>query len=350
MKLTRRQFLAVSALAGIGILSGGYLYTQSLRRDGSEESQGGEDDLVTPYDGDSDIFIVKTTDRSAGVRSLLENYDLSDYSGGTVVLKANFNSAHPFPASTHLDTLGAIVESLKEAGSAGITLGERSGMGDTDDVLEQMGVYELGDRLGFRVVSLDQEDRDGWEKMEADWLHWNNGFYVSKVFLESDKVVQTCCLKTHRFGGHFTMSLKNSVGLIADRVPGDAHSYMRELHGSSHQRRMIAEINKFYDVDIAIMDAIKAFVNRGPEAGDVVNPNLMLASRDRVALDAVGVAILRSHGSTEEVMRGRIFDLDQIKRAAEIGVGVASPEKIRLIPVNDDAAEDVERINEYLKG
>ncbi len=350
MKLTRRQFLAVSALAGIGILSGGYLYTQTFRKDGSEESQGREEDLVAHYAGNSDVFVVKTTDRNAGVRSLLKEYDLSDYSGATVALKANFNSAHPFPASTNLDTLEAIVENLKEAGSADITLAERSGMGATDDVLEQMGVYELGDRLGFEVISLDQEDRDGWEKMEADWLHWNDGFHLSKVFLESDKVVQTCCLKTHRFGGHFTMSLKNSVGLIADRVPGDAHSYMRELHGSSHQRRMIAEINKFYDVDIAIMDALKAFVNGGPEAGDVVNPNLMLASRDRVALDAVGVAILRSRGSTEEVMRGRIFDLDQIKRAAEIGVGVESPEKIRLIPVNDDAAEDVERISEYLKG
>ena len=256
--------MAVSALTGIGILSGGYIYTQILRKEGSEESQGGEEDLVTPYAGDADVFIVKTTDRSAGVRSLLEKFDLNDYSGGTVALKANFNSAHPFPASTHLDTLGAIVENLEEAGSSGITLAERSGMGDTDDVLEQMGVYELGDRLGFRVVSLDQEERDGWEKMEADWLHWNDGFHLSKVFLESDKVVQTCCLKTHRFGGHFTMSLKNSVGLIADRVPGDIHSYMRELHGSPHQRRMIAEINKFYDVDIAIMDAMKAFVNRGP--------------------------------------------------------------------------------------
>lgn len=350
MKLTRRQFLAVSALAGIGILSGGYLYTQTLKKEDSEESQGGEDDIVTPHVGDSDVFIVKTTDRNAGVRSLLDKYDLSDYSGGTVALKANFNSAHLFPASTHLGTLGAIVENLKGAGSAGITLAERSGMGDTDDVLERMGVYELGVRLGFRVVSLDQEERDGWEKKEADWLNWNDGFYLSKIFLESDKVVQTCCLKTHRFGGHFTMSLKNSVGLIADRVPGDTHGYMRELHGSSHQRRMIAEINRFYDVDIAIMDAIKAFVNGGPEAGDIVDPNLMLASRDRVALDAVGVAILRSHGSTEEVTRGRIFDLDQIKRAAEIGVGVASPEKIRLIPVYDDAAEDVERISEYLKG
>ena len=49
-------------------------------------------------------------------------------------------------------------------------------------------------------------------------------------------VVQTCCLKTHRYGGHFTLSLKNSVGLVAKRVPGDAYDFMRELHNSPHQR------------------------------------------------------------------------------------------------------------------
>ena len=49
-----------------------------------------------------------------------------------MALKANYNSADPFPASTHLDTLRAIVETLKAAGAGGITMAERSGMGDTE--------------------------------------------------------------------------------------------------------------------------------------------------------------------------------------------------------------------------
>jgi uncharacterized protein (DUF362 family) len=348
MRLTRRQFLAVSALAGIGVLSGGYFYMKSTKKDEPPESQDSVDEDVTPYAGESDVFIVKTTDRRAGVNSLLEKFDLSDYRGKTVALKANYNSADPFPASTHLDTIGAIVENLNEAGAVGITLAERSGMGDTDDVLEHMGVHALADSLGFDAVPLENEGADAWAKMEADWLHWEDGFYASKVFLDSEKVVQTCCLKTHRYGGHFTMSLKNSVGLVAKKVPGGSHDYMSELHGSPHQRRMIAEINGFYGVDIVVMDAIRAFVNRGPDIGDVVNPNLLLASRDRVAMDAVGVAILRSYGSTDDVMRGKIFDLDQIKRAAEIGVGVDSADKINLVPVNDDAQDVVDEIYQIL--
>ena len=63
------------------------------------------------------------------------------------------------------------------------------------------------------------------------------------------------------------------------------------------------------------MDGIKAFVDGGPEQGHEVEPMLLLASKDRVAIDAVGVAILRSYGSTHNVMNGRIFELDQLKRA-----------------------------------
>lgn len=349
MKLSRRQFLAVSALGGIGVLFGSYFFTLATRRMKHSLTQGGESEAILPHSGGSEVFMIKTSDRKAGIKSLLDQFDLNDYYGKTVALKANFNSAHPYPASTHLDLLEAIVENLKEAGAADLILAERSGMGSTHDVLDQTGVYRLSGEWGFNVVDLDHEDRDKWMKVTDDEIHWDRGFYISKIFLEADKVVQTCCLKTHRFGGHFTMSLKNSVGLVAKKVPGGLHNYMRELHGSPNQRLMIAEINKFYDVDLVVMDAIKAFVSKGPEAGDVVEPNLLLASRDRVAIDAVGVAILRSYGSTEEVMRGRIFELDQIRRAAEVGVGVDSNEKIMLIPVNNESVEAVKDIYRILK-
>jgi uncharacterized protein (DUF362 family) len=88
-----------------------------------------------------EVFLIKTSDRDAGIRSLLSRYDLSEYSGKRVALKANFNSADPFPASTHIDTLGAIVKGLKGAGASEIKLAERSGMGDTRTVLKSLGAF-----------------------------------------------------------------------------------------------------------------------------------------------------------------------------------------------------------------
>lgn len=118
-----------------------------------------------------EVFVLKTTDRATGVPALLNKFDLGDYSGKQVALKANFNSADPFPASTHLDTLRAIVETLKGAGANGITLAERSGMGDTQQVLKQMGVLALSREQGFNAVLLDNVGKDDWVKFERDETH-----------------------------------------------------------------------------------------------------------------------------------------------------------------------------------
>ena len=101
------------------------------------------------------------------------------------------------------------------------------------------------------------------------------------------------------------------------------------------------------DVDLAIMDAVQAFTTGGPAKGALAQPNLMLASTDRVALDAAGVAIIRSHGTTQ-VTKGTIFEQEQIKRAAEIGVRATSPEDIELIPLNQGATEKAKEIREHL--
>ncbi len=297
----------------------------------------------------SEVYLMKTTDRTSAVSTLLKQFNLKDYSGKQVALKANYNSADPFPASTHLDTLRAIVENFKAAGAERITLAERSGMGDTREVLEQMGVLTLSKELGFEAIVLDDMPKYDWIKIERGDTHWLRGFYLAKVFHDADKVVQTCCLKTHRFGGHFTLSMKCSVGMVAKRVPGGMYDYMWELHGSPFQRQMIAEINNHYNVDVAIMDGIKAFVTGGPESGDLVEPSLMLASRDRIALDAVGVSLLKLYGAKGKVGSEDVFEQDQIKRAVELGFGVRSPDEIKLVALNEEAQVDVDRIDKVLK-
>ena len=294
-----------------------------------------------------EVFLSGSSDREAAIRSLCGKVDVAGVLGKSVVLKANFNSADPFPASTHLDTLAAIVTVLKEAGAREITLAERSGMGDTRETLELLGIFDLAERLGFRVVVLDEEPRENWVMIEHTGTHWLRGFYLPKVLLDADLVVQTCCLKTHRFGGHFTMSLKNSVGLVARTVPGDSYDYMGELHGSPHQRLMIAEINKFYRVDLVVMDAAEAFVAGGPDKGAEVRPGLMLASRDRVAIDAVGAAILRRFGA-ESLAEKPIFELEQIRRAAELGLGATSASAVRLAPLDDQSGEAADQIQSIL--
>lgn len=296
----------------------------------------------------SEVFMISTSNRAESIKKLLGRFNLSGFKDAQVAMKANYNSADPFPASTHIDTLRGLAEGLQTAGAHQLLLAERSGMGDTRRVLEATGVMHLADELGVEVFVLDELLADGWMDIKPEGLHWAQGFKLPKVLTEAQKVVQTCCLKTHRFGGHFTMSLKNSVGLVARRDPEGFYDYMAELHTSPFQRLMIAEINRFYNTDLIIMDATEAFVRGGPDRGDLVKPNLMLASQDRVAIDAAGVALLRSYGSTPEVTKGRIFELEQISRAAQLGVGVSSASAVELAPLDSESESIAGSIRDIL--
>ncbi len=295
----------------------------------------------------SQVYVIKTNDRVTGIRELLERLRAGDLSGKKVAIKANYNSADPFPASTHPDTLGILVDFLKENG-ARVVLAERSGMGNTKKVLEETGVLGLSGKKGFEVVVLD-ELKKGWSRVTPQDSHWKNGFMFPEVFNKVDAVVQTCCLKTHRFGGHFTMSLKNSVGMVARYDPEDGYDYMGELHSSRYQRQMIAEINAAYEPEFVIMDAIQGFSKGGPDTGTHISPGILLAGRDRVAVDAVGVAVLRIYGTTDAVSKGGVFEQEQIARAVELGIGASAPDDIEIRAVNEEAGDICKKIEERLR-
>lgn len=293
----------------------------------------------------SRVFMIKTANRLKGLEKLFKALDIPKLAGKAVVIKASFNSDDPFPAATHLNTLEFVIKKLKLAKPKSITIAERSGMGDTEEVLKNRGVLSLAKKYGVKVIDLDKIPESGWVEIKEKGSYWKSGFLAARVFLDADYVINLPCLKTHRFGGDFTMSLKNNVGSIAKWRPGGSHNYMVELHSSPNQRLMIAEINRYIPNHLIIMDGMEGFATMGPETGRLIKPGLLLASEDRVAIDAVGVAVLRIYGTTPRVSGGRVFDLEQIRHAAELGVGRADAE---LVPLDAQSEEMAGRIRAEL--
>ena len=293
----------------------------------------------------SKVAFVSTEDRKSGVASSIRALNINPVKNKHVLIKPNFNTSDRTPGSTHNETLVALVEEIWEMGAKTVRLGERSYL-NTRDVMAQKGAIPLMEKLDVHIVDFDDLAQKDWVKVDAGDSHWQDGFRIARPILESECLVSTCCLKTHQHGGVFTLSLKNHVGVVPTTRHG--YDYMRELHASPYQRKLIAEINAPFTPDLIVLDGVDAFVDGGPASGKRAKGNVFIASTDRVAIDAVGVAILKFLGSNDQIMKSKIFEQEQIARAAELGLGASSSSDIEVMPVDDRSREYSDRVTAIL--
>jgi len=303
--IPRRDFVRTSAgIALLPLVAGGFRLSPGRRR--------------------SRVVVVRTSDRRAGVATALRLFVPSGIAGRHVVLKPNFNSADPAPASTHPDTLGQLVTELYERGARTVTLGESSGPAGTRRVMDQNGVMDLAHALRFDVVNFDELPEGDWTPFAARGTHWPEGYHLPRLVTDAEYLVSTCCLKTHQHGGVFTMSLKLAVGLTPRAI-------RRPMHRSPDMRRMIAELNAGYRPHLVVLDGITAFTDGGPSSGERKNGDVLIVGDDRVAVDAVGLAVLKDLGANDAIMGRPIWAQEQLARAVELDLGARGPEEIELV-------------------
>lgn len=243
----------------------------------------------------------------------------------SVLLKANYNSDDPFPGSTDPDFLIAGVDFFREEGITNLTLGERSGWPwmPTANVLKEMGVFQTAESLGLPIIDFDSGP---WMDVrlgeEARW--WDKiGFH--KSLKDFDKIVFLPCMK-HHFLARFTMSLKLTVGLTH---PVDMqHLHADRALGKTDEpiELKMVEIGLPVAPDLIIMDGRKSFVTGGPDNGDIVEPNVILASGDRLAIDVEGLKILQSY-PRKNLIQMPVWEIPSIQRAVELGLGVSNEEE-----------------------
>lgn len=279
------------------------------------------------------IALIKTDDRVHGVKTVMDALNFRAVNNKSVMVKPNFNSADATPGSTHNDTLSQLIKELHSRGAADITVGERSGPPKTNDVMEEKGIFKMAGDLNFKTINYEELPEEDWVHFKPEGCHWDDGFYLARPAVEAEYFVSTCCLKTHAYGGHYTMSIKLAFGLTPKKLNGPLHSKSR-----TDMRAMLTELNQCYKPDLIVLDGVNAFVDGGPSRGTLTEPNVIIAGTDRVAVDAVGVAILKEQGSNDTIMGRKIFEQDQLKRALEVKLGISGPEEIEFV-TTDKASE-----------
>jgi len=278
---------------------------------------------INPSTESSKALVSRTTVLGDLKESILRSVDLIGGFGKTidkgdeVWLKPNFNTGDVPPSSSDPDFVKAVIELLYEHGAGKVVVGESSMMSaSTRRIFEETGMLQKAEEAGAEVVFFDEGK---WVKVDI------GGKYLGKVSLPekalcAKKLVYVCCMKTHKWA-KFTLSLKLAVGFMKPSERTRLHlRYIEEK---------IADLNLVVHPSLAIMDGRVCFINGGPTCGERRNPNVILASGDRVAIDVEAIKIIQTFKGNN--LTDDPWNYTQIRKATQLGIGVKSETEYTIV-------------------
>lgn len=237
--------------------------------------------------------------------------------GDKVLLKPNYNSSDVPPASTDPQFLKVLVELLYDNGAGKIVVGESSWQAQkTRNTMEETGTLNVLKETGAEIAFFDEGSFVN-VKVDGDYLQTVN---LSKLAMGFDKLIYSCCMKTH-FRADFSLSLKLGFGFTkkTDRV-GFHLVYLKEK---------LVDLNLVIHPNLILMDGRVCFISGGPFKGEIRQPNLILASGDRVAIDVESIKVIGSYeGST---LNKNPWSYTQIQRAIFLRLGAKNEEEYFIL-------------------
>ena len=207
-----------------------------------------------------EVHIRKVRDLEEDLEALLEAVAWRDVigKGDRVLIKPNFCTLPFVPGVT---TDPALLRCL-----VGI-LGERGEVCVGETNTEGRKAWRLDADLGCELIDLS----------EAEGVEIKVGgtaFHIPRLALDC-RVVNVPVLKTHSFTT-FTLGIKNLFGLVQEREKSSYHYAIDDV--------LLAILGEVRPA-LNILDAIHAMDGIGPITGRVRRTDLLMASRDVVALD-----------------------------------------------------------------
>lgn len=278
-------------------------------------------------------------------------------SGQRVYLKINTNSGDAFPYSTSPDMIRWVAGKVRERGGE-VFVGDRSFFGDrnTGTNFRRNGIADVCGELGIDLHVFGDPMTDSAAN-SVDWMdlpaevdgvgarsaYWTGTMRIPSMVAQADHIVAMPCVKTH-FISTYTMAMKNMIGIINPRDRSQANNLGSHTIASDKLHRQIAFMNKAGpNVSLVVLDGWTALISGGPlpsnappraPAGWAAQTNdahVVIISRDRVAADLTGLALLKTLSPTYEMIQTTSALANrQMVRALASGVGIASMDQYDL--------------------
>lgn len=380
----RRHFMRTAGTVSVGAGVLGMAPTWSTAADATPESE--KVDVGLARGSSMQDAVYKAVELAGGMDFIQTDQ--------TVLIKPNCTGGAKNPTTTSPEVLYAVIKLVNDQGPKRIIVSDRcfspvfkEDFPITTEVMEKAGHMDAINQaisdfkapvvaVGFeRPGEIFEElgvkaDTPHWRKIKLpEAENWPNGFELAELLFQVDHVINVPVIKTH-FQAWFTMSMKAFVGM-------SSHDSRREFHGAfkgmnslfdqkasgSRRRRgregrmldveevspmvkRVAELNLGLKPSLNILDGTQSFVFGGPSHGDTAEPKLVIASRDRVAADVTGVAVLKRYGTERRLQRYSVWENPFIQHGAKIGLGIDSVDKLNL--KHSGADDDIEIIKEGL--
>ena len=181
--------------------------------------------------------------------------------------------------TTHPTVFRAAGELLQDAGFSNLKYGDSPGnhLAGVENIADGCGIREPADQLGIPLADFEHGSKVGFPEG-----HSAKEFIICDGVLKADAIINLCKMKTHQLE-RVTGAVKNIFGCVYGFNKGASHAIYPTADTFG---QMIGDLNCLIKPRLHIMDGIIAMEGNGPQSGDPVPMNVILASADPVALDS----------------------------------------------------------------
>ena len=142
------------------------------------------------------------------------------------------------------------------------------------------------------------------------------GYHIPETILTCDKLISVPAMKTHTCGT--TLIMKNYIGILPNHPSGVVRK--GDIHQGGMQKGFI-DLFSYHPADYSVIEGFWSTEGNGPQWGDNIKHNVVVATSDPVAADAVGSAVMGFNPT----------DIDYLYYAAQKGFGTFNLSEIEIV-------------------
>jgi uncharacterized protein (DUF362 family) len=275
-------------------------------------------------EGRSRVVLVAGGDAKARVYECLARIGAEQQlqvAGKKVLVKPNVVGAGPNPATTNPEVIRALCQWLKEHGAETVWVGDMSAVmsAGTAESMKASGIEQAAREAGALPVYFEEH---AWIPVDLPGAQYVKNVPVTEFVRRADVIINVPVIKSHKWAT-YSVCLKNFVGATHGR-------YRPYMIDSDHWEEIVSEINLAYRPDFNLVDGTRVMYTGGPWKGDEAETGLVLAGGDRIACDAVAVALMKTFPADERLRNRRVWEQRQIRHAQQIGLGLKDPQSLEL--------------------